>query len=203
MLIVVNMASSQYTIRKLDRTKENNINLPDKKTSVVKDHVTKNFYKEIFLKESFIPGIPEIQFTKAANSGNESLDILSTIQSNLSFGGFWDKYVVINFTPQVLIKPAGFLNIYSSHYLNCLIPLEDVAEYSRSIIIQGIAISAIDNSIKFITGEGNSWIIDAAVYTVKILMLNVFVKPAFERKSGSPTSVLMFDNYYYSLNINF
>lgn len=203
MLIVVNMASSQYTIRKLDRTKENNINLPDKKTSVVKDHVTKNYYTEIFLKESFIPGIPEIQFTKAATSGNGSFDIISTIQSNLSFGGFWDKYVVINFTPQVHIKPAGFLNIYSSHYLNCLIPLEDVAEYSRSIIIQGIAISAIDNSIKFITGEGNSWIIDVAVYTVKNILLNILVKPAFKKDDESPSNVLMFDNYYYSININF
>lgn len=203
MLILVNIACSQYTSRKIKGTKENKIILLDKKTSEVKDPVIKYYFTEIFLNELFTPNLPEIHYAKSVNSVNSSFDILSTIQSNLSFGGFWDKYVVINFTPQVQIKPTGFLNIYSNHYLNCLIPLDEVAEYSRSIVIQAFAFSAFDNSVKLITGEENNWILNAAVYTVKNILLNILVKPAFERNGESPSSVLMFDSYYYSININF
>lgn len=132
-----------------------------------------------------------------------TFDLMSSVGSNISFGGFWDKYAVINFTPQINIKPVSFISIYANHYLNCFIPLNGVKEYSRSLILQGIAILAIDNSMKLFLNSSNSWISSIVSFAAKNILINILIKPSINNSSKSPSPVLKYENYYYSMSITF
>lgn len=149
--------------------------------------------------------IEEIKFRNFSNEKKErnKIDIVSSFGNNISFGGFWDNYAVINFTPQISIQPAEFIRIYANHYLNCLIPLSSLKEYSGSVILQGIAILSIDQSIKLFLQNKTGWISEIISFAAKNLLLNLIIKPSINNTKNSPSQSLQFENYYYSMSIAF
>ena len=149
--------------------------------------------------------IEEIKFRNFSNEKKERnrFDIVSSFGKNISFGGFWENYAVVNFTPQINIQPAGFLSIYANHYLNCLIPLNSLKEYSGSVIMQGIAILSIDQSMKLFMQNKTSWISEIVSFAAKNLLLNLIIKPSINSTSNSSSPSLQFENYYYSMSIAF
>lgn len=151
------------------------------------------FKKEIFEKS----------FYKVYREEKNSIDLISSVGNNMNFGGIWEKYAVINFTPQIYIQPAGFISIYANHYVNCLIPLNAVKDYSKSILVQGIAVVAVENSMKLFLSSNDNWITEVISFGVKNLLLSILIKPFVSSTSNSPSPVLQYDNYYYSMNITF
>ena len=164
-----------------------------------------NNYNSSKAPETKIRIIQEIRFRNFNNEKKEieKIDIVSSFGSNISFGGFWENYAVINFTPQISIQPAGFLSIYANHYLNCLIPLSRLKEYSASVILQGFAILSIDQSVKLFLQNKSSWISEIITFAAKNLLLNLIIKPSINNTSNSPSPSLQFENYYYSMSIAF
>ena len=155
--------------------------------------------------ENKIRIIEEIKFRNFSNEKKErnKIDIVSSFGNNISFGGFWDNYAVINFTPQISIQPAGFISIYANRYLNCLIPLSSLKEYSGSVILQGIAILSIDQSMKLFLQNKTGWISEIISFAAKNLLLNLIIKPSIKNTSNSPSQSLQFENFYYSMSIAF
>jgi len=155
--------------------------------------------------ENKIRIIEEISFRDISYEKKEryKLDFVSSFGSNISFGGFWENYAVLNFTPQISIQPTGFISIYANHYLNCLIPMNSLKEYSGSILLQGIAILSIDQSMKLLLQNKSGWISEIVAFAAKNLLLNLIIKPAINNTSNSLSPPLQFENYYYYMSIAF
>ncbi|MBK8551760.1 MAG: hypothetical protein IPL53_12125 [Ignavibacteria bacterium] len=169
-------------------------NLIDYSKSIHRNTEVEKYFRKEFFKKSFL---------KVIKKEDNSFDLISSVGSNMSFGGVWEKYAVINFTPQLFIQPADFINIYANHYLNVLIPLESVKEYSQSIMLQGLAILVVDNSMKLFLNSGNSWVTEVITFAAKNLLLNILIKPSVSNTSNSPLPVLQYENYFYSMSITF
>lgn len=143
-----------------------------------------------------------LNFYQIKKETKYSFDIINSVGSNISFGGFFDKYAVLNFTPKMFIKPTDFLSIYGNQNLYCLIPIQGIKDHITNITIQGLAVLAIDNSMKIFFPE-SQWIPQLISFAAKNLIINGIIKSSIERNINSPFPILEFDDFYYSVSINF
>ncbi len=147
--------------------------------------------------------ISKFRFFIGNNNEKHPADFITSVSNNISFGGFWEKYAVVNFTPQLYIKPVGFISIYANHYLNCLIPVGEITEYSQTMILQSITILTVENSMKILFNNDVSWIAEVVTFAAKNLLLNTLIKPAISNSASSSSPILQYENYYYSMSIAF
>ncbi len=144
----------------------------------------------------------DLRFNKSKEKEEYSFDLMSSVGSNISFGGFWENYAVINFTPNVYVQPVSFISIYADHNVNCLIPVNEIKEYSKIIALQSLSILAVDNSIKLLFPSAQ-WVPQIISFAAKNLLINFIIKPSIERSLNSVTPLLEYENYYYSVSITF
>ncbi len=186
-------------------TPDSKINTQPYKNTFIESSVTKSEIinpNEQRKKENQTINEFHIRYFNSDRKENYSFDPMTSFGSNISFGGFWDKYAVINFTPQISIQPADFINIYANHYLNCLIPLSGIKDYSASLILQSAAILAVDNSMKLLLDNRKNWIIEVVSFAAKNLLVGLLIKPSITDKEKSG-QVLHYENYFYSMSITF
>lgn len=198
-LIFTNFSFAQRTVKLSDHIKISpETDVKESSRSAEKNLSVNKFYNDIkFRLENLYFLKPEFE-----NHKNNSLDLLGNIGSNISFGGFYESFAVLNFTPQLNIKPTGFLNIYANHYLNILIPLSRAKEVSKSILINSISMIALENAADLLFKK-NNWLIDIAEFTLKNCLINLFLKPELNNTSDVNERILQFDNFYYSVSITF
>ena len=123
-----------------------------------------------------------------------SFNIVSSFRKNIRFGGFYEGYAIINFTPDMFIQPFGFINIYASHNFSKYIPITSIKENFKSLAIEGAAILAIDNSVKFLFSF-NRMIQSIVSFAAKNLVIGMI--------KNEQKSLLEFKYYYYSVSIRF
>ena len=123
--------------------------------------------------------------------------IVSTFRSNINFGGFYQRYAIINFTPQMSIKPFDFINIYANHSSSIYIPISEVKSYFKSLAIKGAAVLAIENSLRYVLPP-NQMVQSLTGFILKNLAISLLEKSLYK-----PDAVIEFKNYYYSVNIRF
>lgn len=149
-------------------------------------------------KENIITGINKQQpVILQHKSKTEPFNIVSSFRSNIRFGGFWGKYAIVNFTPQVLVKPAGFISIYANHSTSCFIPMDGIKEHMEKLCIQGAAILAVDNTIKLFFGS-DDMIPSIAGFIAKTLIINTVMSSV---NKNSKNKMYDFKSYYYSVSI--
>jgi len=122
--------------------------------------------------------------------------IISSFNNNFHFAGFWDKYAIINVTPQMYIKPFDFISIYANHSTSMYIPVAEVKEHFKSLAFEGTAILVIDNSVKFLLSS-KPLLQSIINFFAKNLAIN-FIKKTFEENN-----IPEFKYYYYAVNIRF
>jgi len=170
------------------------INLkPISKISIIKSIEAKNIGKlRSILIDHPVTMVPP-------NDKNEefNLNIVSSFRNNIKFGGFWEGYVIINFTPQVLVKPFDFISIYANHNTICFIPIAGITEHMKQLCIQGAAILAVDNSVKLIFGS-NSIIPSIAGFTAKNIIISLLMKSI---NKNTDSKIYNNNSYYYSISI--
>jgi hypothetical protein len=123
----------------------------------------------------------------------------SSYRNNIHFGGFWNKYAIVNFSPSVFIKPLYNVSLYAKHNFSCFIPIEGIKEHVEMLCIQGAAIMAVDNSIKILFGP-NKMIPSIAGFVLKTLIINTVMGTINKDKKNK---ILDYRNYYYSVSIRF
>ncbi len=123
----------------------------------------------------------------------------SSYRNNIRFGGFWENYAIINFTPSVYIRPLDFISIYANHRHSCFIPVEGIKEHAKLIIIQGAAVLAVDNAMKFLFGSGDI-IPSVAAFAVKSIIINSLMSSVNNNKKNK---IKDYKSYYYSVSIRF
>lgn len=128
-----------------------------------------------------------------------SFNIVSSFRENIRFGGFWDRYAIVNFTPDMYIKPFDFISIYAVHNTSYFIPIKAVKEHFKLIAIQSAVILAIDNSVKFLLPM--SKMLNAITgFVLKNVVINSFMKDIINRGSDK---IIEQGNYYCSVSVRF
>jgi hypothetical protein len=126
-----------------------------------------------------------------------AFDIISSFRENIRFGGFWDKYAIINFTPSFNIKPLDFVSVYGNQNLSCFVPIDGIREHFKSLCIQGAAILAVDNTEKLFFNS--SKIIPVIVsFAVKNIIISLLMK-SVNQETGN--KMYSYKSYYYSISI--
>lgn len=122
--------------------------------------------------------------------------IINSFKSNIHFGGFWNHYAIINFTPDMFVKPFDFISIYASHNTSVYIPISEAKSYIKTLAIKSLAIVAIDNSIRFLLPP-NKILQSLAGFAAKNIVMS-FLKTT---SGGNPA--LEFKYFYYAVSIRF
>jgi hypothetical protein len=121
----------------------------------------------------------------------------SSYRNNIRFGGFRDKYAIINFTPSVFIKPASFINFSANHNYSCFVPMDGIKEHIKFLFVQGAAVLAVDNTIKLFFGSEDV-IPKIAGFVFKTLIITEVMK-TINKNNSNP----MYEHktYRYSVSI--
>jgi hypothetical protein len=127
------------------------------------------------------------------------LDVVGSFRSNIRFGGFWEKYAIVNFTPQVFIKPFDFLSIYAQHNISYFVPMEKIRENIKGFMIEGAAIMAVETTFRFLNSQ-QSLVGKVLNFLAKNLIITYMT--GVIRKSEE-NGVMDFGHYYYSASVRF
>jgi hypothetical protein len=126
-----------------------------------------------------------------------TFNIVSSFRKNIRFGGFWENYAIINFTPDMFIQPFDFISIYASHNFSNYIPMTSIKENIKPLAIEGAVILAVDNTVKFLLSF-NHILQSIAGFAAKNLVIGLIKNPNKEQKK-----LLEFKYYYYAISIRF
>lgn len=177
------------------RTFVNN-DISAEKISIIKSEES---IREAMLEKKFY----EFEFLNSRSEPKNipyKLDIVSSFRGNIRYGGFWDKYAIINFTPEMYIKPFDFISIYAIHNMSCWVPIDGIKQNFRSMALRSAAIMAVDNTVKFIFGLNG-----VAGPVINFLLKNalMYLINNNENESDKQNNLLKHNNFYYALSIRF
>ena len=179
----------------IEDTKINSsILLNSNKSSLKTDNSIKTENATVLFKYS-------IDFLHPENTLKEDnkFNIVKSFRGNIRFGGFWDKYVIVNYTPEINIHPSESISLYAQHNLSYFIPFKSLKEHFKLMAIQSAAILAIDNSVKFLVPAGSM-----LSSIVNFALKNVILHYMFKSVTGNGNDkILEFGYYYYSVSIRF
>lgn len=139
-----------------------------------------------------------LQKSKTIKEEN-TFNIVSSFRQNIRFGGFWDRYAIVNFTPNMFIKPFDFLSIYAVHNSSYFIPIKAVKEHFKLMAFQSAAILAIDNTIKHLL-PASKMIKAIAGFVLKNVVINSLLGEIISKGSDR---IFEQGSYYCSLSIRF
>ena len=80
----------------------------------------------------------------------EKFDPVSSFRSNIRFGGFWDRYAIVNYTPALNIAPFSFMDISAYHNMSYFVPVKAVKEHFKSMAFQSAAVLGIETAFRYI-----------------------------------------------------
>lgn len=125
--------------------------------------------------------------------------ILASFRNNIRFGGFWEQYAIINFSPSFFISPFDFISIHGNHTTSYYIPTFEIKNSIKPLIIEGAAVLAIDNGIRFLVGtEG---LVPAVVnFALKNIVFSC-LKNNLKEYWGKETD--WYSSLYYSVSMRF
>lgn len=126
-------------------------------------------------------------------------NIVSSFRQNIRFGGFWDRYAIVNFTPDMFIQPLDFISIYAVHNSSYFIPIKAVKEHFKLMAVQGAAIMIIDNSVKHLLPAGKM-IKSIIGFALKNAVLNTLLKNIINNGNDR---VFEQGSYYCAVSIRF
>jgi hypothetical protein len=123
----------------------------------------------------------------------------ASFRSNVRFGGFWEKWAIINFSPSIFISPFSFINIYADHKISFFIPMTAIKDEVKNLCIQGAALLAVDNAFRFFI-KSDELIPVITNFALKNIVLTL-VNKSINHKKGS--EVYEYNSMYYSMSIRF
>ena len=129
----------------------------------------------------------------------KTFNIVSSFRENIHFGGWWNRYAIINFTPNISLKPFSFISIYANQNLSCFVPIDGIKEHFEFLCVQGASILAIDNTFKLLF-DRNRIVPSVIGFALKNVVMAVVMNTL---NNHSPNRLYSFRSYYYSMNITF
>ena len=138
-------------------------------------------------------------FAKPQNKSKieSAFSLVSSVRKNIRFAGFWKRFAIINFTPNVYLQPNDNISLYANHTYSCLIPIKGIKEHFKMLCIQGVSILAVDNAVKYIFGS-DKMIPARAGFALKTIIINSVMSTI---NKGKKTKIYDNISYYYSVSI--
>lgn len=137
------------------------------------------------------------EFPAKNKPDKQEFNFVNSFRENIRFGGFWNKYAIVNFNPSVNLKPADFINIYANENLSCFVPINEVKNYLKLLMFHSAAILAVDNSVKLLFKQ-NEWIAQATGFIAKNLVILILKEQLFNRNS-----IYNHDSFYFAVSVKF
>jgi hypothetical protein len=159
--------------------------------------------EESFKYAALEKAVYDFQFSVKSNRPKNiipQLDIISSFRSNIRFGGFWDKYTIINFTPQMYIKPVDFISIYAIHQTSFFVPIDGIKPNIRSMALRSAAVILVDNSVKIFLGSSK---VIGPVLGFLAKNLLIYTVNKMEKEADKKNNLISYDHHYYSISIRF
>jgi len=136
-------------------------------------------------------------YSVPAENKSFNFNIISSFRKNIRFGGFWENYAIVNFTPDMFIQPFDFISLYASHNYSNYIPMTSIKENIKPLAIEGAVILAVDNTVKFLFSF-NKIVQSIVNFTAKNILIGMIRNSmVYENKP------LEYKYYYYSVSIRF
>lgn len=129
-------------------------------------------------------------------------DFVSSVGSNISFGGIYEKYAFINFTPNMFISPVDDIQIYANHNLVKVVPLEEINNAAASLILQSIVLVAAENTVNLIVND-RTWVSDLVSFTLKNILIAMIVRPVVKTGNRKMIPWIQDESFYYSVGVRF
>ncbi len=98
----------------------------------------------------------------------------------------------------MFIQPFGFISIYASHNSSMYVPVKEIKENIKSLIIEGAAVMAVDNAVKFLFSFNN-----IAQSVSGFALKNIAISILRNSLKTSSNGMLEFKYFYYSVSIKF
>jgi len=134
---------------------------------------------------------------QSSSKMESAFSLVSSVRKNIRFAGFWKRFAILNFTPNVFLQPSDNFSIYANHTYSCLIPIKGVKEHFKMLCVQGVSILAVDNAVKFIFG--NDKMIPALTgFVLKTIIINSVMSTI---NKGKKTRIYDNVSYRYSISI--
>ena len=191
---------SQDEVKALNES--DNINLNSTKSIIrVEPSVNESLYETQFKsknEELYRYSFDLLQKSKVLKE-EQTFNIVSSFRRNIRFGGFWERYAIVNFTPDMFIKPFDFLSIYAVHNSSYFIPIKAVKEHFKLMAIQSAAILVIDNTVKHLL-PASGMIKSVTGFILKNVVINTLLDDIL--KNGSER-IFEQGSYYCSVSIRF
>lgn len=129
-----------------------------------------------------------------------SSNIVSSFRNNIRFGGFWDKYTIINLTPSLNIKPADFISFYAFQNLSYFVPIDGIKQNFKSMAFRGFALMLIDYTEKILF-KGKNILVPIISFAAKVMFVSLVNNT--ERNNDERNNLHHYDYHYYSVSIRF
>jgi hypothetical protein len=89
-------------------------------------------------------------FAPQKSQQDEKFDPVSSFRSNIRFGGFWERYAIVNYTPALNITPFSFMDLSAYHNMSYFVPVKALKEHFKSMAVQSGAVLAIESVFRYI-----------------------------------------------------
>jgi len=165
-----------------------------------KDNLKDDYYKENSNDVNKIYTIKPVNVKNLHGKASKpKFNIVSSFRENIHFGGFYDRYAIINFTPAMSLKPFDFININASQIYSCFVSISGIKEHFKTLCIQGAAVLAVDNSVKLFFGA-DKMIPSIVGFAAKNIIITLLKSKLMKK---SPNQIYSYDSYSYSFSIKF
>lgn len=201
MLVTLSFCNSQFS-QELEGSQ--NINIITERPPLIENNLDENI--SILKKEPIdvVKTGSQLYFFESFSQKKTEFyrnpDIVSTFRSNIRFGGFWDRYTIINFTPELNLKPADFINLYAIHNLSYFVPVDKIKQNLRSMVYRGTALMIIDYSEKLLN-KSRDILASVLSFAAKVVIIEVI--NSFEKKNDELNHLQHFDYQFYSISVRF
>ena len=138
-------------------------------------------------------------FAPQKSEQEEKFDPVSSFRSNIRFGGFWDRYAIVNYTPALNITPLSFIDISAYHNMSYFVPIKAVKEHFKSMAIQSAAVLVIESAFRYVK------ILPPMLQQIISFFCKNAVLQFMQKKVLNEGTDRIFRqvNYYYSMCIRF
>ena len=138
-------------------------------------------------------------FATQKSEQEEKFDPVSSFRSNIRFGGFWDRYAIVNYTPALNIAPFSFMDLSAYHNMSYFVPIKAVKEHFKSMAVQSAAVLGIETVFCYV-----KIFPPMLQQIISFFCKNAVLQFMQKRVLNEGTDrVFRHINYYYSMRIRF
>lgn len=132
---------------------------------------------------------------------NYKFNLIESVNDNIKFGGFYNGSVNVQFSPSMYIKPFSFLSIYANRQENLFIPMENIKDYSVTLVAETAGVVFVENFVNLFSPPDNT-IRSISKFVLKNC-INLLAAKIFTGASKENNSVFKYNFYFVSIGLVF